>query len=263
MIIGCLCMAVANLIMAVAAVLAGPAGKASWMWLLGYFAVLTLGELYLSPDQSVALFQSLATAVCFDHDGGGIHPQFSWRGISARLARARGGAAWAKPEFFLMIAAIAAASGAGVLLFAQPAEAVGTGIDDGAQADTKLSRAGAAPALHAGAVNVPVYRASTFLFPDLETMRDRIAALYLCPSRHAHDPRAGTGNLRSGRRRTNSVDAVRTCGLYACHSDGLRRGRPYPGHRFRVRPNARVLSETRQTLRHFDGVFRALHRRRN
>ncbi|HXJ02500.1 MAG TPA: cystathionine beta-lyase [Micropepsaceae bacterium] len=37
--------------------------------------------------------------------------------------------------------------------------------------DTKLVEAGRDPALHAGAVNIPVYRASTILFPDLETMR--------------------------------------------------------------------------------------------
>jgi cystathionine beta-lyase len=36
---------------------------------------------------------------------------------------------------------------------------------------TRIVQAGREPALHAGAVNVPVYRASTILFPDLETMR--------------------------------------------------------------------------------------------
>jgi cystathionine beta-lyase len=36
---------------------------------------------------------------------------------------------------------------------------------------TRIVQAGRDPALHAGAVNVPVYRASTILFPDLETMR--------------------------------------------------------------------------------------------
>ena len=40
-----------------------------------------------------------------------------------------------------------------------------------ARKDTKLIESGRDPALHAGAVNVPVYRASTILFPDLETMR--------------------------------------------------------------------------------------------
>jgi cysteine-S-conjugate beta-lyase len=37
--------------------------------------------------------------------------------------------------------------------------------------ETKIIEAGRDPALHAGAVNVPVYRASTILFPDLKTMR--------------------------------------------------------------------------------------------
>src|SRR5882724_13107696 len=40
-----------------------------------------------------------------------------------------------------------------------------------ARKDTKLIQAGRAPSLHAGAVNTPVYRVSTVLFPDLETMR--------------------------------------------------------------------------------------------
>ena len=36
--------------------------------------------------------------------------------------------------------------------------------------DTKLVGVGREPSLHAGAVNTPVYRASTFLFPDVESM---------------------------------------------------------------------------------------------
>ena len=38
--------------------------------------------------------------------------------------------------------------------------------------DTKLVELGRDPALHAGAVNTPVYRVSTVLFPDVETMRN-------------------------------------------------------------------------------------------
>ena len=38
--------------------------------------------------------------------------------------------------------------------------------------DTKIVEAGRAPSLHAGAVNTPVYRVSTVLFPDVETMRN-------------------------------------------------------------------------------------------
>ena len=37
--------------------------------------------------------------------------------------------------------------------------------------DTKIVEAGREPSLHAGAVNTPVYRVSTVLFPDAETMR--------------------------------------------------------------------------------------------
>jgi cystathionine beta-lyase len=36
--------------------------------------------------------------------------------------------------------------------------------------DTRLIEAGRSPSLHAGAVNTPVYRASTILFPDVETL---------------------------------------------------------------------------------------------
>ncbi len=37
--------------------------------------------------------------------------------------------------------------------------------------ETKIIEAGRAPSAHAGAVNTPVYRASTILFPDSETLR--------------------------------------------------------------------------------------------
>ena len=48
MALGCFGVTAANLIMALTALHAG-AGKASWLWLLGYFVVITVGELYLSP----------------------------------------------------------------------------------------------------------------------------------------------------------------------------------------------------------------------
>ena len=38
--------------------------------------------------------------------------------------------------------------------------------------ETKVVQAGREPSLHAGAVNTPVYRVSTVLFPDVETMRN-------------------------------------------------------------------------------------------
>src|SRR5579875_1086766 len=49
LVFGCVGLALANLIMATAAWNTGAGGKASWLWLLAYFAVITTGELYLSP----------------------------------------------------------------------------------------------------------------------------------------------------------------------------------------------------------------------
>src|SRR5215469_2241182 len=46
--IGCLGVTLANLIM-VAAAWQAAGDEASWLWLLGYFVVITIGELYLSP----------------------------------------------------------------------------------------------------------------------------------------------------------------------------------------------------------------------
>jgi POT family proton-dependent oligopeptide transporter len=46
---GCLGLAFANLIMIFPALIAEYSGKASWLWLLPYFAFVTVGELYLSP----------------------------------------------------------------------------------------------------------------------------------------------------------------------------------------------------------------------
>src|SRR5215831_19783219 len=49
MALGCLGVALANLIMVAAAVGAQPNNSVSWLWVLAYFIVITIGELYLSP----------------------------------------------------------------------------------------------------------------------------------------------------------------------------------------------------------------------
>jgi len=49
MALGNFLLAMSYLIMAGAAFVTGPDGHASWLWLLAFFAVITLGELYLSP----------------------------------------------------------------------------------------------------------------------------------------------------------------------------------------------------------------------
>ncbi|HJW39691.1 MAG TPA: peptide MFS transporter [Rhizomicrobium sp.] len=42
-------LALSYLVMALAAYVTGPTGHASWLWLFAFFAVITFGELYLSP----------------------------------------------------------------------------------------------------------------------------------------------------------------------------------------------------------------------
>jgi cystathionine beta-lyase len=64
-----------------------------------------------------------------------------------------------------------------------------------ARKDTKIIEAGRAPSLHAGAVNTPVYRVSTVLFPDLETMRTE-AQPYTYGRRASRNARARGGAVR-------------------------------------------------------------------
>src|SRR5262249_10404360 len=56
---GCLCVALANLVLAAAAW--SSAGKASPLWLVGYFVLATIGELHLAPV-GLALISKLAPA---------------------------------------------------------------------------------------------------------------------------------------------------------------------------------------------------------
>ena len=49
MALGNFLLALSYLVMAAAAYVTGPMGHASWLWLFAFFAVITLGELYLSP----------------------------------------------------------------------------------------------------------------------------------------------------------------------------------------------------------------------
>ena len=68
--------------MALAAFHAG-AGKASWLWLFGFFAVLTVGELYLSPVGLSFVTKVAPAAASFDADGRvacvKLHRRFSGR----------------------------------------------------------------------------------------------------------------------------------------------------------------------------------------
>ena len=109
MALGCCGVAVANLVMAFAAFHAG-GGQASWLWLFGYFVVITLGELYLSPV-GLSLVTKVAPARMLSMMMGvWLATSFTGGFLSGFI-----GGYWsrmAKPEFFLMVAAIAALAGA-------------------------------------------------------------------------------------------------------------------------------------------------------
>jgi len=113
MAIGCFGLAAAYLIMALAAFHAS-GGKASWLWLFWFFVVITLGELYLSPV-GLSFVTKLAPARLLSMlMGVWLASSFTGGFLAGWL-----GSFWsqmAKPEFFLMIAAIGAV--AGVTIFA-------------------------------------------------------------------------------------------------------------------------------------------------
>ena len=109
MALGCLGVAAANLIMALAA-FAANGGKASWLWLFWYFVVLTVGELYLSPV-GLSLVTKVAPArVLSTMMGVWLATSFAGNFLAGWL-----GSFWNrldKPVFFLVVAAIAALAGA-------------------------------------------------------------------------------------------------------------------------------------------------------
>ena len=108
---GCFGVTVANLIMMLAAVHAD-GGKASWLWLLGYFVVITVGELYLSPVGLSLVTKLAPTRILSMMMGVWLATSFVGGFLSGWL-----GSFWnrmEKPEFFLMIAAIAAIAGVAI-----------------------------------------------------------------------------------------------------------------------------------------------------
>ena len=111
MTLGCLGVAAANLIMALAAFQAG-GGKASWLWLFWYFAVVTVGELYLSPV-GLSLVTKVAPArILSMMMGVWLATSFVGNFLAGYI-----GSFWSrmdKPEFFLVVAAIAALASAAI-----------------------------------------------------------------------------------------------------------------------------------------------------
>jgi proton-dependent oligopeptide transporter, POT family len=105
---GCLCVALANLVMAGAAASA-PTGKASALWLVGYFVLATIGELHLAPV-GLALISKLTPARMTSVMMG---VWFATTLPADILAGFLGGfwSRLAKTDFFLLIALIAALAG--------------------------------------------------------------------------------------------------------------------------------------------------------
>jgi POT family proton-dependent oligopeptide transporter len=108
MALGCFCVTAAELIRAFAAFHAG-SGQPSWLWVLASIAVITVGELYLSPvglsfvtkvapARILSMMMGIWLATSFT---GGLLAGFIG-GYWSRMA---------PPQFFLMIAGISAAAG--------------------------------------------------------------------------------------------------------------------------------------------------------
>jgi POT family proton-dependent oligopeptide transporter len=110
---GFLCIALANMVMVMAAVDLALGAKASPLWLVGYFTIVTIGELHLAPvglalisrlapPRVLSLMMGLWLAATFPGDVFGGWLGGFWSTME-------------KANFFLMIAAIAGAAGVAML----------------------------------------------------------------------------------------------------------------------------------------------------
>jgi proton-dependent oligopeptide transporter, POT family len=121
MALGCFGAALAYLIMAAAAWHAG-AGQASWLWLFGFYVVITVGELYLSPV-GLSLVTKIAPArIVSMLMGVWLATSFVGNFLAGYL-----GTFWSrmdKPEFFLLVATIAALAGLIIFLCRWPLKGV-------------------------------------------------------------------------------------------------------------------------------------------
>ena len=120
--LGCFGVAIANLIMVGAAWQSAGAPDASWLWLLGYFVVITIGELYLSPIGLSLVSKVSPTRIVSMMMGVWLATSFTGNFIAGWL-----GSLWSgmdKSMFFLMIAGIAMIAGAVILAFDRPLKSV-------------------------------------------------------------------------------------------------------------------------------------------
>jgi proton-dependent oligopeptide transporter, POT family len=118
MALGCFGVMLANLIMVGAAWQSAGAPDASWLWLFGYFVVITIGELYLSPIGLSLVSKVAPVQVISAMMGVWLGTSFIGNFIAGWL-----GSFWStmdKAEFFLMIAGVAAFAGVAILALGWP-----------------------------------------------------------------------------------------------------------------------------------------------
>jgi POT family proton-dependent oligopeptide transporter len=117
MALGCFLVALAFLIM-VAAALVAAGDEASWLWLLGFFVAITIGELYLSPI-SLSLVSKVAPRRMLSMTMGlWLTTIFAGNILAGWL-----GGFWStmdKASFFLMLAGLAALAGAMIFACSRP-----------------------------------------------------------------------------------------------------------------------------------------------
>jgi len=117
MALGAFGVTLANLILALAAWHAGD-GKASWLWLLGYFVVLTIGELYISPIGLSLVSKLMPVQILSMMMGVWLATSFTGGFLAGWL-----GSYWSrmdKVQFFLMIAAVSGLAAATIAAFNRP-----------------------------------------------------------------------------------------------------------------------------------------------
>ncbi len=118
MVYGCAMLSVSYLVLAFSAWW-GNSLQVSWFWILLYFAILTTGEIYLSPI-SMSLYSKVAPVrIASFMMAVNYFPNFLGGGFLQGWL----GTYWSvlsKTDFFLMMAAIGLLSGAGMLLIEKP-----------------------------------------------------------------------------------------------------------------------------------------------
>jgi len=119
--IGCLLNGLAYLVMMTAAWTAD-GGKASWLWLLAFFVVITIGELYLSPTSLSLVTKIAPSSLLSMMMGVWLSTSFVGGFLAGYL-----GTFWSSMEkgnFFLMLAIISAAAGIAIALLRRPLKSV-------------------------------------------------------------------------------------------------------------------------------------------